>query len=61
MLVSNKSRDAIEQIREAFMAKEGGMGMPERYLGTDIKKIQATDGQILWATLPCSYIKNAMQ
>eukprot|EP00957_Ditylum_brightwellii_P046365 3519198-Ditylum_brightwellii.AAC.1 len=42
------------------MAKEEGMGVLERYLGTDIEKIQAADGRMVWATSPCSYIKNAI-
>eukprot|EP00957_Ditylum_brightwellii_P045446 3445118-Ditylum_brightwellii.AAC.1 len=43
------------------MAKEGSVGVPERYLGTDIEKIQAADGSMMWATSPCSYIKNTIQ
>eukprot|EP00957_Ditylum_brightwellii_P082863 6299882-Ditylum_brightwellii.AAC.1 len=44
--VSSKARDAIQQITEVFAAKEGGVGVPERYLGTDIEKIQAADGRM---------------
>eukprot|EP00957_Ditylum_brightwellii_P045788 3473622-Ditylum_brightwellii.AAC.1 len=36
------------------------MGVPERYLGADIEKIQAADGKMVWSTSPCSYIKNAI-
>eukprot|EP00957_Ditylum_brightwellii_P065160 4942498-Ditylum_brightwellii.AAC.1 len=58
--VSNKARDAIQQVTEAFMAKEGRVGVPERYLGTVIEKIQAADGSMVWSTSPRSYIKNAI-
>eukprot|EP00957_Ditylum_brightwellii_P101142 7707989-Ditylum_brightwellii.AAC.1 len=42
------------------MSKEGSVGVPERYLGTDIEKIQAVDGRKVSSTSPCLYIKNAI-
>eukprot|EP00957_Ditylum_brightwellii_P195840 14920808-Ditylum_brightwellii.AAC.1 len=59
--VSSKTRDAIQQITEVFTAKEGSVGVPERYLGADIEKIQAVDGRMVWSTSLRSYIKNAIQ
>eukprot|EP00957_Ditylum_brightwellii_P075273 5720019-Ditylum_brightwellii.AAC.1 len=44
--VSSKARDAIQQITEVFMAKEGSVGVPERYLGADIEKIQVASGRM---------------
>eukprot|EP00957_Ditylum_brightwellii_P067326 5109953-Ditylum_brightwellii.AAC.1 len=59
VVVSSKARDAIQQVTEVFTAKEGSAGVPERYLGADIEKIQAADGRMVWSTSPCLYIKNA--
>ena len=36
------------------------MGVPERYLGIDIEKIQVADGRMMWSTSPCSYTNNAI-
>eukprot|EP00957_Ditylum_brightwellii_P060076 4562037-Ditylum_brightwellii.AAC.1 len=44
--VSSKARDAIQQVTEVFTAKEGSMGVLEKYLGTDIEKIQAVHGRM---------------
>eukprot|EP00957_Ditylum_brightwellii_P150858 11487110-Ditylum_brightwellii.AAC.1 len=59
--VSSKARDGIQQIIKVFIAKEGIVGVPQRYLGTDIEKIQAADERMVWSTSPHSYIKNAIR
>eukprot|EP00957_Ditylum_brightwellii_P120043 9160391-Ditylum_brightwellii.AAC.1 len=54
------ARDAIQYVTEVFISKEGSVGVPERYLGIDIEKIQVADGRMMWSTSPCSYINNAI-
>eukprot|EP00957_Ditylum_brightwellii_P104521 7963813-Ditylum_brightwellii.AAC.1 len=45
--VNGKARDAMQQVTEVFMAKEGSVGMPERYLDVDIEKIQVAEGRMI--------------
>ena len=61
LALSHQAAVAITKITQFFTAKEGSMKPPEIYLGANISKIQTPDGHEVWATSPCTYVKNSIQ
>ena len=61
LALSHQAEMVITEITQFFMVKEGSMKPPEIYLGANISKIQTPDGREVWATSPCTYVKNSIQ
>ena len=61
LALSHQATAAITEITQFFTAKEGSMKPLEIYLGANISKIQTPDGREVWATSPCTYVKNSIQ
>lgn len=48
--ISHDTRPAINALMKLYLIRKESMGPPNRYLGTNIDRIQTEDGQVMWST-----------
>jgi hypothetical protein len=60
LALSNEARKVIGDITQFYRAKEGSIKPPDIYLGSNVDRIQLSDGREVWCTSPRDYVKNAI-
>jgi hypothetical protein len=60
LALSHEARKVIGDITQFYRAKEGSIKPPDIYLGSNIDRIQLSDGREVWCTSPQDYVKNAI-
>jgi hypothetical protein len=60
LALSNEARKVIGDITQFYRAKEGSIKPPDIYLGSNVDRIQLSDGHEVWCTSPRDYVKNAI-
>ena len=50
----------IDALTSIYVMEQGSMGPPERYLGSNIEKVQTQDGKVMWANHSGDYCKSAI-
>ena len=47
----------IDDLASIYVMEQVNMGLPDRYLGENIDKVQTQDGKVMWATHIGDYCK----
>ena len=50
----------MDELNMIYWLKEG-FGVPERYLGTNVEKVQLKNGRAVWSTNCVDYLKSAIE
>jgi hypothetical protein len=62
LAISHEPKILIDAIGEYYKVKPRSDKEPDIYLGANVKKVQMPDGrEVLWATSPRDYAKNAIK
>jgi hypothetical protein len=60
LALSHEARKVISDITQFYRAKEGSIKPPDIYVGSNVDRIQLSDGREVWCTCPRDYVKDAI-
>eukprot|EP00957_Ditylum_brightwellii_P061657 4678322-Ditylum_brightwellii.AAC.1 len=61
ILISDKTKNAIKEISNVFITKEGSLGKSKRYIDIDADQTQTVDDRMIWSTSSWAYVRNVIK
>jgi hypothetical protein len=61
LIIDKEPSRFMEMLKDNYTVKPDSIGVPERYLGADIRKVELSDGSRAWCMSPQSYVKTAVK
>ena len=61
LCIAHDTKPTMDSLGELYRLKEESLGIPDRYVGSNIKKYQLPDGREVWSMSSYDYVRNAVR